>query len=721
MARLEEPFRTVVLLRYFEGLSVTAIAARLGTARATVRTRLFRGLARLRARLRDERGPEWRQGLVLALALPRSAAAWYAGWWMVMSSTAKTYAALAGLLLMLAGAWLVWPASGPDPGRGPAGGDPAGGASAGQPQATPAAADATPGPQSRSVVAAAPAAAAATVVPGRALIGGHVLDAAGRPLPGVEVGLRAYGAGVDPIGEHVPGRATSDALGAFSIEVDPGRAVVPVATGAHVTLRAMPWVPGAPDARAGELVLVAAAAATLRGRVVDDAGAPLSGARVAVLAMALGEFPRPLEFAIAPQFAAITTGADGAFEAARVPVAGGVDVLFSRAGYAPRRMPSQEVASGYRLVELEKLNAAAGRVHGIVLDGAGRPIGGAALSLGHRQSTTSRADGAFELEFAAAPARLLATAPGRRAVTVEDVGEHTPMPLVVELAAPALAIEGQVVDADGNGMAGLFVTLADPERAAPQTSVEWLCQPAGIGAQDLPEGAMARTDPTGRFVVEGLGDRDYSLRVWDQRTAAAIESPPVAAGSRGVQLRWPAAPLLAELAGVVVDRDGRGVPGATVSTHLLASNMPIAIVPGPWTQTDAAGRFVLPAVPRRYASVAVNGGDLVYTKVDVEELLARPEVRFVVCRRLHVRIEGPVGTVVRFLDERGVALFLQSSSHGRAMSTNAWQLRASPSPVLALSEAAVTMTWSRDGEEVGRMPIELQVGAAEVSTLRVPR
>lgn len=62
---LDEPFRTAILLRYFEDLSTAQIAERTGVEPATVRTRIHRGLERLRATLADRHGG--RKGLVLAL------------------------------------------------------------------------------------------------------------------------------------------------------------------------------------------------------------------------------------------------------------------------------------------------------------------------------------------------------------------------------------------------------------------------------------------------------------------------------------------------------------------------------------------------------------------------------------------------------------------------------------------------------------------------------
>ena len=62
---LDEPYRATVLARYFDGLSAEEIARRRGEKASTVRTRLERGLARLKERLERENGAEWLRGLAL--------------------------------------------------------------------------------------------------------------------------------------------------------------------------------------------------------------------------------------------------------------------------------------------------------------------------------------------------------------------------------------------------------------------------------------------------------------------------------------------------------------------------------------------------------------------------------------------------------------------------------------------------------------------------------
>ena len=70
---LDEPYRETILLRYFEGLSPQEIARREETPVSTVKTRLARGLALLRARLDREAGGDGRAWIAaLAPLVPRS-------------------------------------------------------------------------------------------------------------------------------------------------------------------------------------------------------------------------------------------------------------------------------------------------------------------------------------------------------------------------------------------------------------------------------------------------------------------------------------------------------------------------------------------------------------------------------------------------------------------------------------------------------------------------
>ena len=74
---LEEPYRRMLLLRYFEEYGPKRIAAQTGVPVSTVKTRLARGLERLRQRLDHSHGSDgraWIQALLPVVALPRGAA-----------------------------------------------------------------------------------------------------------------------------------------------------------------------------------------------------------------------------------------------------------------------------------------------------------------------------------------------------------------------------------------------------------------------------------------------------------------------------------------------------------------------------------------------------------------------------------------------------------------------------------------------------------------------
>jgi RNA polymerase sigma-70 factor (ECF subfamily) len=288
---LPEPFRAVLLLRFWEGLPPRAIARRLGVPGATVRTRLARGLDHLRAQLDREYGgdrAQWRLALGPFLGSMAAAPA------LLPMLTTKQFGALAGAIAIGACLWLVsWPTATPTP-------MPAGAVAA---ESTPTAADATaanePAQQNaREEVAHADApydAASQTrvfpAVRGRGSVFGSVLDADGRYAAGVEIEAR-------PVTGHSPpglvitddrGAARSvhsDADGAFRFDgLAEGPFRLRAQRGAEVAM--LSAIVGA-SAVEGPVQLRLAAVAThgddVRILVVDTAKQPVEGADVSVYA-----------------------------------------------------------------------------------------------------------------------------------------------------------------------------------------------------------------------------------------------------------------------------------------------------------------------------------------------------------------------------------------------------------------------------------------------------
>ena len=108
---LNAPYRTVLILRYFDNLSPREVAHRLGENRSTVRNRIHRGLELLRARLARDYGADqpWLMALV---PLAHKSAVGNATVTGIAIMSTKTIAALASGVLLLAVGWWAWPREG---------------------------------------------------------------------------------------------------------------------------------------------------------------------------------------------------------------------------------------------------------------------------------------------------------------------------------------------------------------------------------------------------------------------------------------------------------------------------------------------------------------------------------------------------------------------------------------------------------------------------------
>ena len=105
---LDEPYRSTILLRFFEGLSDREIASRMGLAVSTVSTRVERGLGLLRLRLVRDRSCHQASGLAAALSREGLGGS-------LVSRLVRAHLLLpvGAAMALLTGAW-VWLASGPE-------------------------------------------------------------------------------------------------------------------------------------------------------------------------------------------------------------------------------------------------------------------------------------------------------------------------------------------------------------------------------------------------------------------------------------------------------------------------------------------------------------------------------------------------------------------------------------------------------------------------------
>lgn len=286
---LEEPYRTCVLARFFDELTLAQIAAREGVPLETVRTRMKRAMALLRERLeREDR--DWREQWVLALAPDAERA--------VRPTPGVSAALVGGAAAVALSAWLAWALLAERPGEEPtpilaaAERPPAAAAPPPAGLALPEASDRTPLAQETGV--------APPALP--AMLGGTISDGDGRPLSGarVQIAFARYEA-VRPLA-----CATSDAAGRFSVPLAVWKDLSVPQRGL-VGLAAEAWARGhrplvrmldADEIERGEIELVLADGRVLAGRMLAPSGSPAHGTRLVMRCRdAQGKQRRPMGLA----------------------------------------------------------------------------------------------------------------------------------------------------------------------------------------------------------------------------------------------------------------------------------------------------------------------------------------------------------------------------------------------------------------------------------------
>jgi len=367
---LDEPCRTALLLRYYDGLPPRAIAARLSVPVKTVQSRLDRGLEKLRARLVgefcDERGG-WTSALAPLV------------WMGVTSVNVKTKLTLVAASVLLLGSVgvIALRSHRHDSAKRTDGRTAA---------ATTVASDApSPGAIEVARTPEPPPAAEPTTSPAPGLVlRGRVVDSEARPVVGAVVELRrrtrcdlsaldgtAYWA------DALEATASSDASGRFSFNVRPGRRYDLLATAAR-NLRGR-----ACSHYAGEEVAVElSGCATLRGRVVAKPElSPVADACVTI----------QFDNARAPPVELLTDG-DGRFLAANLLPGSCLLDVQSQRGTTAERDFGFVLASGDDVVEEVVLGDGA-LLRGQVTDATtGAPIAGAEISFGLSSRLVVRTD-----------------------------------------------------------------------------------------------------------------------------------------------------------------------------------------------------------------------------------------------------------------------------------------------------------------------------------------
>ena len=607
---LEEPFRSTVLLRYFEGLKAAEIARRTGTPAGTVRWRLKRGLDQLRGRLDRERGGRgaW-LGAVAALAETPEVSIGLGTLGLPFPLAAALWIGVLALAVALFGPGLLERV-----GRGPR----AIGAPEGvglETSSAPAPADElAEGDARRPAPAGEPAGGAATGVP-RARVLARAVDSSGSPLEGIR--LSAGGAA-----------AVSDASGEVTLELAAGapRSLELVASGeGFVPHRERARVDPGGSTDLGDVVL--APAGVVSGRVVGADGRALRSAEISVEGLGgrwLGHRHLPLEEArylgsllerTGGEVASGSTDQQGRFSIGGLP-GGFVRVWAGAAGHFHAYsdpvpvVPGLESAAGELVLHRPSPGE---RIEGRVVDPFGAPVAGARIEAARRSlealffrdepfvfRAEAGADGRFVLALDPSSRYSLAAAdPGARWRPVVDspraAGERD---VLLRLGT----WETLELDVSGPEEGDVQLTLIDarrrrrldPETASAKlsgTRAPWVPFVVRIAAPGFSPGELGPFEP-GRvpaLATIALARLDGPLGhvVWD--------GAPVVGAL--VTLRRALAP---EVARVFPGRTRGGPPLFALCEPGKALHR---------TTTDTAGRFVLPrGSPGRYLlRVEVDG------------------------------------------------------------------------------------------------------------------
>ena len=643
LSALEPRLRLALVRRYFDGWSAARIARETGEPAPTVRWRLQRGLAELRARL-DRRGGgdgiQWRLAL---LPVCGGGAPWLATWpatssapWLrldslrpllglvtiqgalTMKAASQALAAATLLAALGLGAW--WQLGNGETPR-----------SAETDTAAPEAPELRAPARIDEPLPAAPSVARESLPASQASAAGSVRESspAARPadvarLTGRTVDERLVpvrDARIGAVGDEPSARSAPD--GSFALDVRPTRwnaCTLRVEADGFATRFVESTLEAGEEKDLGEVVLEPGGA--LRGRVFGPDGAPFEGALVSVTQPDLwGSFEAArVHGPFAAQILSARSGADGRFEIDGV----GVGPRRAWAGAPGMRYavsPPIEVRAHQSTDEVELvLEPARGddRIRGIVLSPRGEPVGEARLECteragGGRTTFGLTADASGTFEIAAKHARVY----DLRAFDDADRWSSVEAKGLQPGAQPELRfVEARWIDVS--------------VRASDGTPIDELC----VGTT-APGGSdeLQRAKATG-----GTGAREF-------RVLVPNEAFVVQADARGFQLEreGPFTPENAPdaLAIELVPAPGvRGrvlagdepVSGARVALHEARSDLRIdhqgylsLVMPEPTdeTRTDEAGRFTLKL--RSRGSFVVRAEAEGFAAGDTEALQLAPE------------------------------------------------------------------------------------------------
>ncbi|HEX5715930.1 MAG TPA: carboxypeptidase-like regulatory domain-containing protein [Thermoanaerobaculia bacterium] len=418
-------------------------------------------------------------------------------------------------------------------------------------------------------------------------IAGRVVDASGEPVEGVQV--QAWLAGVDRgcavyLHTGCPGPADrrtgdTDADGRVVFEsLEPGWWEVHLSDDWYLVERRL----GEAGKSADEIAFaLPERLVPLEGRVVDEDGAPVAGARVSVS----GDRPD----------SEARTGTDGGYRFPRVlPGRQRLEVRHADFGLAVEMV---EMAGPRTRLDVRMPRATV--VQGRILGRDGSLVAAPSLRV-DKEPVEVDVEGRFRFSLTPGEHEIRAEAPDRAPDERRVTAAGDPIDLDLELGRP-----GAIVGRIGDLAERQFVSL-------------------GLQDGSRESSAEARADEQGRFQLTGVAAGAWTLVATDN-LGRTIERQVQVEEGRVTMVPELLFPPLPAVRGRVLDPDGRPIPGASLSFEQERLRVwAVADTQGRFTTRLTNGLWTVRAEPNGYAPamamVAVQGG----APVDVPELrLAR--------------------------------------------------------------------------------------------------
>ena len=348
-------------------------------------------------------------------------------------------------------------------------------------------------------------------------------------------------------------------------------------------------------------------------------------------------------------------------------------------------------------------------LEGIVLDRLGQSVEGAKVQFASSRTQTGPG-GLFRLPIpfliaatplcAAKKGHQPALIPAFQSIIEQAGGEPGPVELV--LGEPTRSIRGRVLDQAGQACEGWIVSVVDATEISqgrnPIDSAEGLASGSRL---------RVRTGPEGRFLLDGLIDRDYQVQAYEEDTLLCAKAR-TRAGDKAAILRLQST-IVQRLSGQVVAKDGSPVPGVTIKLSMKTSEgaSGFSSLGGAETVADDQGRFTLRNVPNQFVHLDVFGESVLPAQYFLGEDFAGQDQRVEVLRRCHFQLE-----LTEAHSEADLAWFENDAgerqqvnrfeSHGMSGYSSV-PMNEGKSEVLSVSEAATSLVIAQGRKVLARV------------------